>query len=201
MHVPLLDLKAQYNTIRDDVRKAIDDVCEQQHFILGPHVEDLEKQIAAYSNTKHAIGVSSGTDALLVALMAIDIRPDDEVVTTPYSFFATAGTIARLGARPVFADIDERTFNIGANGIEARITPRTRAIIPVHLFGQMADMPSIMEIARRHNLFVIEDAAQAIGAELNQKRAGSVGHAGCFSFYPSKNLGGFGDGGMITTND
>src|SRR5437773_11428654 len=201
MRVPLLDLKAQYAGIRDEIRAALDRVLESQHFILGPEVEAFESEIAAYCGSSYSIGVSSGTDALLVALMAIDIRPGDEVITTPYSFFATAGAIARLGARPVFADIEARTFNINSNGIEARINHRTRALIPVHLFGQMADMPSIMEIARKHNLFVIEDAAQAIGAELNQKRAGSIGHAGCFSFYPSKNLGGFGDGGMITTND
>jgi len=201
MRVPLLDLKAQYAGIRDEIRAALDRVLESQRFILGPEVEAFESEIAAYCGSSHAIGVSSGTDALLVALMAIDIRPGDEVITSPYSFFATAGAIARLGARPVFVDIDGRTFNIDTNRIETQITPRTRPLIPVHVFGQMADMLSIMEIARKHDLFVIEDAAQAIGAELNQKRAGSVGHAGCFSFYPSKNLGGFGDGGMITTND
>ena len=201
MKVPLLDLKAQYAGIRDEIRAALDRVLESQHFILGPEVDAFEKEIAAYCGSTYAIGVSSGTDALLLALMAVGIGPGDEVITTPYSFFATAGAIARLGARPVFVDIDARTFNINSKGIEARITPRTRALVPVHLFGQMADMLSIMELARKHNLFVIEDAAQAIGAELNQKRAGSIGHAGCFSFYPSKNLGGFGDGGMITTND
>ena len=201
MKVPLLDLKAQYAGIRDEIRTALDRVLESQRFILGPEVEAFESEIAAYCGSSHGIGVSSGTDALLAALMAIDIRPGDEVITSPYSFFATAGAITRLGARPVFVDIDGRTFNIDTNRIETQITPRTRALIPVHLFGQMADMLSIMEIARKHNLFVIEDAAQAIGAELNQKRAGSMGHAACFSFYPSKNLGGFGDGGMITTND
>ena len=201
MRVPLLDLKAQYAGIRDEIRAALDRVLESQHFILGPEVEAFESEIAAYCGSTYAIGVSSGTDALLLALMAVGIKPGDEVITTPYSFFATAGAIARLGARPVFADIEARTFNINSKGIEARITPRTRALVPVHLFGQMADMLSIMELARKHNLFVIEDAAQAIGAELNQKRAGSVGHMGCFSFFPSKNLGGFGDGGMITTND
>src|SRR5213593_2657860 len=201
MRVPLLDLKAQYAGIRDEIRAALDRVLESQHFILGPEVEAFESEIAAYCGSSYSIGVSSGTDALLVALMAIDIRPGDEVITSPYSFFATAGAIARLGARPVFVDIDGRTFNIDTNRIETQITPRTRALIPVHVFGQMADMLSIMEIARKHDLFVIEDAAQAIGAELNHKSAGSMGHAGCFSFYPSKNLGGFGDGGMITTND
>ncbi len=157
--------------------------------------------MAAYSQCQYGIGVSSGTDALLVALMAIDLQPGDEVITTPYTFFATAGSIARLGGRPVFVDIDPLTYNIDPAGIEAAITPRTRAIMPVHLFGQMADMDPIMEIAGRHNLIVIEDAAQAIGAEYKGRRAGSIGHLGCFSFFPSKNLGGFGDGGMVTTND
>jgi dTDP-4-amino-4,6-dideoxygalactose transaminase len=201
MRVPLLDLRAQYTSIRDEVRSALDRVIEAQRFILGPEVEELEREIAAYCGCAHAIGVSSGTDALLAALMAIGIRPGDEVITTPYSFFATAGEVARLGATPVFADIDCRTYNIDPAAIEAKISPRTRAIIPVHLFGQMADMPEIMEIARRHHLLVIEDAAQAIGAEFDGSRAGSVGDVGCFSFYPSKNLGGFGDGGMVTTNN
>jgi dTDP-4-amino-4,6-dideoxygalactose transaminase len=201
MQVPLLDLKAQYASIRDEVRSAIDRVIESQRFILGPEVEALEQEIAAYCGCAHAVGVSSGTDALLVALMAIGIKPGDEVITSPYSFFASAGEIARLGARPVFADIDRKTFNIDPAGIEARITRRTRAIIPVHLFGQMADMPAIMEIARRRQLYVIEDAAQTIGAELHGQRAGSIGHAGCFSFYPSKNLAAFGDAGMVTTHD
>lgn len=199
--VPLLDLKAQYAPIREEIRAAIDRVADAQHFILGPEVEALEHEVAAYSGCAYGIGVSSGTDALLVALMAIDIRPGDEVITTPYTFFATAGSIARLGAVPVFVDIDPLTFNINPTAIEARITPRTRVIMPVHLYGQMADMDPIMEIAQRHNLVVIEDAAQAIGAEYKGRRAGSIGHMGCFSFFPSKNLGGFGDGGMVTTND
>lgn len=201
MHVPLLDLKAQYATIRDEVRRAIDEVCDSQHFILGPQVEKLEKDVAAYSRCAHGIGVSSGTDALLVALMALDIKPGDEVVTTPYSFFATAGVIARLGAKPVFVDIEPRSYNINPAFIESVITGKTRAIMPVHLFGQCADMDPILEIAGKHNLPVIEDAAQAIGAEYKGKRAGSVGTAGCFSFFPTKNLGGFGDGGMVVTND
>jgi dTDP-4-amino-4,6-dideoxygalactose transaminase len=199
--VPLLDLKAQHATIRDEVREAIDRVIESQHFILGPEVEALEREIAAYSECEYGIGVSSCTDALLVVLMAIDLKPGDEVITTPYTFFATAGAVARLGARPIFVDIDPLTYNIDPTRIEAAITERTRAIMPVHLYGQMADMDPIMEIAGRRNLFVIEDAAQAIGSEYKGRRAGSVGHMGCFSFFPSKNLGGAGDGGMVTTND
>lgn len=199
--VPLLDLKAQHATIRDEVRAAIDRVVESQHFILGPEVEALEKEIAAYSECEYGIGVSSGTDALLVTLMAIDLKPGDEVITTPYTFFATAGAVSRLGAKSVFVDIDPLTYNIDPASIEAAITDRTRAIIPVHLYGQMADMDPIMEIAGRHNLHVIEDAAQAIGSEYKGRRAGSIGHMGCFSFFPSKNLGGVGDGGMVTAND
>ncbi len=198
--VPLLDLRAQYATLRDEIHTAMDRVIESQHFILGPEVEALEREVAAYSQCKYGIGVSSGTDALLVALMAIDIQPGDEVITTPYTFFATAGSIARLGARPVFVDIDPNTYNIDPDQIEENITPRTRVLMPVHLFGQMADMDPIMDIASRHGLCVIEDAAQAIGAEYKGRRAGSIGHMGCFSFFPSKNLGGFGDGGMVVTN-
>lgn len=199
--VPLLDLKAQYAAIRDELREALERVAESQHFILGPEVEGLESEVAAYSQCEFGIGVSSGSDALLVALMAINIKPGDEVVTTPYTFFATAGAVSRLGARPVFVDIDPHTYNIDPSAIEAAVNERTRAIIPVHLYGQMADMDPIMEIARRHDLVVIEDAAQAIGAEYKGRRAGSIGHFGCFSFFPSKNLGGFGDGGMVTAND
>lgn len=199
--VPLLDLKAQYAMIRDEIRDAIDRVIESQYFILGPEVLALEQEVAAYSQCDFGIGVSSGTDALLVALMAIDIEPGDEVITTPYSFFATAGSIARLGAKPVFVDIDLDSYNINPDGIEAAITEHTRAIIPVHLYGQMVDMEPIMEIAERRKLYVIEDAAQAIGSEYKGQRAGSIGQLGCFSFFPSKNLGGYGDGGMVTTND
>jgi dTDP-4-amino-4,6-dideoxygalactose transaminase len=199
--VPLLDLKAQYATIRDEVRQALDRVIDAQQFILGPEVEALEAEVAAYCRCRFAVGLSSGTDALLAALMAIGIRPGDEVITTPYSFFATAGVIARLGARAVFVDIDAATFNILPDRIENRVTSRTKAVIPVHLFGQMAVMDAIDAIAGKHNLAVIEDAAQAIGAEDRGRRAGSIGHLGCLSFYPSKNLGGFGDGGMVTTND
>ncbi len=199
--VPLLDLKAQYATIRTEVQAAIDRVVESQYFILGPEVEALEREVAAYSQCQYGIGVSSGTDALLVSLIAIGIKPGDEVITTPYTFFATAGAIARLGAKPVFVDIDPCTYNLNPAGLEAVITERSRAIIPVHLYGQMADMDQIMEVAQRYNLYVIEDAAQAIGADYKGRRAGSVGHLGCFSFFPSKNLGGFGDGGMVVAND
>nr|MDQ3746249.1 DegT/DnrJ/EryC1/StrS family aminotransferase [Acidobacteriota bacterium] len=199
--VPLLDLKAQYAAIRDEVREAVDRVMESQHFILGPEVEALEREVAAYSGCEYGIGVSSGSDALLVALMAIDLKPGDEVITPTYTFFATAGAVARLGARPVFVDVDPLTYNVEPSALEAAITERTRAIIPVHLYGQMADMDPIMELASRHNLTVIEDAAQAIGSEYKGRRAGSIGHFGCFSFFPSKNLGGFGDGGMVTAND
>jgi len=174
---------------------------ESQVFILGPEVEALEKEVAAYSQCEHGIGVSSGTDALLVALMAIGLKPGDEVITTPFTFLATAGAVARLGARPVFVDIDPHTYDVDAAQIEAAVTAKTRAIIPVHLYGQMADMDPIMEIARKAGLVVIEDAAQAIGAESQGRRAGSIGHLGCLSFFPSKNLGGFGDGGMVVTND
>jgi dTDP-4-amino-4,6-dideoxygalactose transaminase len=199
--VPLLDLRAQYMSIRSEIYEALERTIESQHFILGPEVEALEREVAAYSQCAYGIGVSSGSDALLVALMAIGLKPGDEVITTSYSFFATAGAIARLGARPVFVDIDPITYNLDPAAIEAAIGPRGRAIIPVHLYGQMADMDPLMEMARRHNLVVIEDAAQAIGAEYKGRRAGSIGHVGCFSFFPSKNLGGFGDGGMVTTND
>ncbi len=201
LSVPLLDLKAQYATIQAEIGTAIERVLESQHFILGPEVESLEQEVSAYSHCRFGIGVSSGTDALLVALMAVGIRPGDEVITTPYSFFATAGCVARLGAKPIFVDITPTTFNIDPAGIEQVITERTKAIIPVHLFGRMADMNPIMELARQHNLFVIEDAAQAIGSEYHGKRAGSLGHVGCLSFFPSKNLGGYGDGGMVITND
>ena len=201
MPVPLLDLKAQYELIREEVEEAVKRVLESQRFILGPEVEALETEIAAYSQAAYGVGVSSGTDALLLALMVIGIEPGDEVITTPFSFFATAGSIARLGARPVFVDIDPGTCNIDPDGIEAAIGPRSKAIIPVHLYGQVAEMDPIMAIAEKHGLVVIEDAAQAIGAEYRGCRAGSMGHMSCFSFYPSKNLGGVGDGGMVTTSD
>jgi dTDP-4-amino-4,6-dideoxygalactose transaminase len=200
MQVPLLDLKAQYATIKDEVTQAISEVCENQSFALGPAVAEFEEKIAAYCNSKHAIGVSSGTDALIVSLMALEIKPGDEVITTPFTFFATAGSIVRLGAKPVFVDVDPDSYNIEASAIEEKITEKTRAIVPVHLFGQVAQMKAIMEIAQRHNLAVIEDAAQAIGASQEGIKSGNFGDCGCFSFYPAKNLGGFGDGGLVTTN-
>lgn len=201
MHVPLLDLTAQYETIRSEIEEAVARVFESQHFIMGPEVEACEKAIAAYSGCAHGIGVSSGTDALLLALMTEGIGPEDEVITSPYTFFSTAGSVARVGAVPVFVDIDPTTYNLDPSRIEAAVTPKTKAIMPVHLYGQCAEMDPILEIARRHGLTVIEDAAQAIGAEYKQQRAGSMGKYGCFSFFPSKNLGGAGDGGMLVAND
>lgn len=201
MKVPQLDLTGQYASIKAEIDAAIARVVDSQRFVLGPVVEACEEAVASYVGCTHGVGVSSGTDALLVALMAEGIGPGDEVITTPFSFFATAGAIARVGATPVFVDIDPATFNIDAGRIEDRITTRTRAILPVHLFGQMAGMAPIMEIARRHGLVVIEDAAQAIGARHDGQTAGSVGHYGCFSFFPTKNLGGYGDGGIVVTDD
>ncbi len=199
--VPLLDLKAQYETIKDDVRAAVDRVIESQHFILGPEVEALEKSVAEYSGCAHGVGVSSGTDAILVSLMALGVGAGDEVVTTPYTFVATATSIARLGARAVLVDIDPRTFNLDVARVEAAITPRTKAIVPVHLYGQMSGAGALAGIAASRGLPIVEDAAQAIGAEENGRRAGSVGSLGCLSFFPSKNLGAFGDGGMVVSND
>lgn len=201
MKVPLLDLKAQYAGIKSEVLAAVSEVLESQICILGPKVVELEQQIAKLSDCTYGVGVSSGTDALLAVLMALGIGTGDEVITTPFTFFATAGCISRTGARPVFVDIDRRTFNIDPLQIERAITPRTKAIIPVHLFGQVCDMDPIMEIARKHGLTVIEDAAQAISATYKGRKAGSIGSVGCFSFFPSKNLGGAGDGGMLVTND
>jgi dTDP-4-amino-4,6-dideoxygalactose transaminase len=200
--IPLLDLRAQYSTIRGEIREAIDRICDSQHFILGPEVEGLEEEVSAFCGTRHAIGVSSGTDALLAALMAIGVGPADEVVTSTFSFFATAGVIARLGARPVFVDINERDFNLDAAGVDAKITGRCKAILPVHLFGACAEMDPILAVANKHGIAVIEDAAQAIGSKDESGRsAGTMGSLGCFSFFPSKNLGAFGDAGMVVTDD
>ena len=218
MQVPLLDLQAQYAALKPAIESAIHEVCDSQMFVLGKPVVELERQIAAYSQASHGIGVSSGTDALLLALMALGIGPGDAVVTSPYTFFATAGVIARVGARPVFCDIDPATFNISPAAVRRYLQDdctraggvlvdrasgtRLRALIPVHLYGQMADMDPLLELAREHGLAVIEDAAQAIGAELaDGRRAGSLGDVGCLSFFPTKNLGAFGDAGMCVTND
>ena len=201
LRVPLLDLGQQHAALRDELRTAAGRVLDSQQFVLGEEVRRLEAEVAAYSGARHAVGCASGTDALLLALMALDIGAGDEVVTTPFSFFATAGAIWRAGARPRFADIDPRTYNLDPARIEAAITERTKAIMPVHLYGQMAGMDAVGEIAARRGLAVIEDAAQAIGAELGGRRAGSLGRVGCFSFYPTKNLGGAGDGGMLSTQD
>ena len=201
MQVPLLDLKTQYAGIKDEVNRAIAEVCESQLLCLGPAVEQFEQKIAAYCNCEHAIGVSSGSDALLVSLMALDIKHDDEIITTPFTFFATAGAVSRLGARPIFVDVDPDSYNIDPAGVEKKITKNTRAIIPVHLFGQVAQMKPITEVAKRHKLAVIEDACQSIGATQDSVKCGAIGDLGCFSFYPTKNLGAFGDGGLVTTND
>ena len=201
MQVPLLDLKAQYATIKSDVLKQINEVLDSQICIGGPKVGELEQKVAQYSDCKFAIGVSSGTDAILGSLMSLGIGSGDEVITTTFTFFATAGCIARLCAKPVFVDIAPKTYNINPALIEKAITKKTKAIMPVHLFGQMADMDAIMSIAKKHKLAVIEDAAQSIGSVYKGKKAGSIGDFGCFSFFPSKNLGGIGDGGMIVCND
>jgi dTDP-4-amino-4,6-dideoxygalactose transaminase len=200
--VPLLDLQAQYAAIRWEIREAIDRVCESQRFILGPEVAALEEEIATFCGARFAVGVSSGTDALLVSLMAAGIEPGDEVIVPPYSFFATAGVITRVGARAVFVDIDPTTFTLDMNVVSGQMTCRTKAILPVHLFGLCVDLDPILDVAKERGIAVIEDAAQAIGAQDSQGRqAGTLGTLGCFSFFPSKNLGAFGDGGMVVTND
>ena len=201
MQVPLLDLKAQYAKIKDEILAAISEVLDSQHCIGGPRVEELEKKIAEISDCKYAVGTSSGTDAILNTLMSLGIGPGDEVITTPFTFFSTVGCIARICAKPVFVDIDPNTYNINPALIEAAVTEKTKAVMPVHLFGQMADMDAIMNVARKHKLYVIEDAAQSITSTYRGRKAGSIGTAGCFSFFPSKNLGGIGDGGMIVAND
>jgi dTDP-4-amino-4,6-dideoxygalactose transaminase len=201
MKVPLLDLQAQNGPLRDEILAAIGRVGDSQRFIMGPEVDALERELAAMLGIRHALAVSSGTDAVLLALMALDLRPGDEVITPTYSFFATAGCVSRLGGRPVLVDSDPDTFNVDPDALAAAITPRTKAIIPVHLFGQSAEMDAIMRAAERAGIAVIEDAAQAIGATYHSRPVGGIGAFGCFSFFPSKNLGAFGDAGLVTTND
>ncbi|MFQ5456051.1 MAG: DegT/DnrJ/EryC1/StrS family aminotransferase [Nitrospirota bacterium] len=201
MNVPLLDLSAQYRDIKDEILKVIEGICEEQRFILGERVKAFEDEIAGYIGAAHAIGVASGSDALLLSLMALGVKEGDEIITTPYTFFATAGSISRLGAKPVFVDIDPSTYNINPKLIEEKITDKTKVIIPVHLYGQSAEMNAILKTAGDREIKVIEDAAQAIGAEYRGKRVGRFGDMGCFSFFPSKNLGGFGDGGMVVTDN
>ena len=199
--VPLLDLQAQFQQIRSDVLSVIEEVCHEQRFILGRRVEVFEEAIADYLGCRYAVGVASGSDALLLSLMAAGVKPGDEVITVPFTFFSTAGGISRLYAVPVFVDVRADTFTIDPEQIEQKITPRTKAIIPVHLFGQCAEMERIMEMAERHGIKVIEDACQSIGASRRGRKTGTFGYSGCFSFFPSKNLGGVGDGGLIVTND
>jgi len=201
MKITSLDLGRQYESIRDEINNAVLEVIDSQSFVLGPFVESFEYSIAKFCYAKHAIGVSSGTDAILLALMACGIKNGDEVITTPFTFFATAGSIARLGAVPVFVDINPSTYNIDVSKIASVVNEKTKAILPVHLYGQCADMDAILEIARANRLMVVEDAAQAIGAAYKGQNAGTFGNVGCFSFYPTKNLGGYGDGGLVTTND
>ena len=201
IRVPLLDLTVEYRPLRDEILAAITHVCDSQRFIMGPEIESLERELASLLAVRHTVAVSSGTDALVLALMTLGIGPGDEVVTTPYSFFATAGAIVRLGARPVFADIDPLTFNINPQAAAEAITPRTKAVLPVHLFGLSADLYPIVSAAARAGIPVIEDAAQAIGAAYEGQPVGGIGALGCFSFFPSKNLGAFGDAGLLTTND
>lgn len=198
---PFLDLKAQHATIRQEVLDAVTQVLDSQHFILGPVVEAFEKEVSILTSCSHAIGCASGSDALVLALMALEVGPGDEVITTPFTFVATAGSIARLGAKPVFVDISPETFNISPSAVEKAITSRTKVILPVHLYGLSADMSALSVIAAAHRIAVVEDAAQAIGARNEGRAVGSIGIMGCFSFFPSKNLGGAGDGGLVTTND
>lgn len=201
MKVPLLDLRAQQEPLREEINAAVARIFDTTQFIMGAEVAALEKEIAAYCQTEFAIGCASGSDALVLALMAFDIKEGDEVITTPFSFFATVSSITRLGATPVFVDIDPQTYNLDVSQIEEKITPRTKAIMPVHLFGQCAEMDALSSISQKYNIPLIEDAAQAIGSEDAGRRAGDMSAIGCFSFYPSKNLGAAGDGGMMTTND
>jgi len=199
--IPLLDLKSQYRGIKDEVDPAIAQVLDSARFIMGPDVAELEKEVAAYCGTEYGVGCASGTDALILALDACNIGPGDEVITTPFTFIATIEAICQVGATPVFADIDPHTYNIDPEDVARRITKKTKALLPVHLYGQSADMDPLLELANKHKLRVVEDTAQAIGAEYKGRRAGGMGDIGCHSFFPSKNLGGFGDGGMVTTDD
>ncbi|HUL28904.1 MAG TPA: DegT/DnrJ/EryC1/StrS family aminotransferase, partial [Thermodesulfobacteriota bacterium] len=206
MKVPFFDLAVQFKSIEDEVKSAVDEVFRTQQFIMGPNVQALEEAIAGYCRTRYAIAVASGSDALLLSLMTLGIGPGDEVLLPPFTFFATAGAVSRLGAIPVFVDIDKETYNIDPSRIEAKITKKTKAVVPVHLFGQCADMDPLLRIAKEKKLFVIEDAAQALGADYKPRagsegrRAGQIGDLGCFSFYPTKNLGAFGDAGMVVTD-
>ncbi len=201
MRVPLLDLSRQYATIKDEINEAIQKVLDHGMFIMGPEVKEFEAELAEYCGAKHGIGVASGTDALLLSLRALGVGPGDEVITSTFTFFATAGVISRLGAKPVFVDIDSKTFNIDVEKIESAITDNTRAIIPVHLYGQIAEMDGICALAESRAIPVVEDAAQAIGARYKKRNAGSFGKTACYSFFPSKNLGAYGDGGFIGAND
>lgn len=201
MKVPMLDLTIQYDQLKDEMNEAIQDVLRSARFILGPNVQKLEKDVAAYSNVGYGVGVGNGSDAIHIALEACGVKAGDEVITTAFTFFATAGAIARIGAIPVFVDIDQRTYNIDPSKIEEKITDKTKAILPVHLYGQTADMDPIIELAKKYNLAIVEDAAQAIGAEYKGKKVGEFSNAACFSFFPTKNLGAYGDGGMIISND
>lgn len=201
MKIPLLDLKEQYKSIKSELDAALKNVIDNQDFVLGPDVRELEKEMALYCDTKYAVGVASGTDALILSLKALGIKEGDEVITTPFTFFATAEAVSIVGAKPVFVDIDPKTYNINPDLIAEKVSKNTKAIIPVHLYGQCADMDTIIDVARKHGLKVIEDTAQAIGATYKGKKAGSMGDVGALSFFPSKNLGGFGDGGMIVTDD
>lgn len=201
MNIKLLDLQRQYAKIKTEIEPIVQLIMDSQMFINGPYVKEFEENFASFCETKYAVGCSSGTDALLMSLTALDIGAGDEVITTPFTFFATVEVILRRGATPVFVDVEEDTFNIDTSQIEDAITSKTKAIIPVHLFGQCANMKQVNNIAEKYNLYVIEDACQAVGSSWNNKKAGSMGTVGCFSFFPSKNLGGFGDGGMVTTND
>ena len=201
LKIPFLDLQAQYETIKNEIDLAVSEVIQSGNFIMGPNLKHFEDEMASYLGVKHAIGVANGTDALVLSLDALGIKTGDEVITTPFTFFATAESISRVGAVPVFADIDPKTFNIDPDQVEKKISRKTKTIIPVHIFGQSANMDAMMQMAEKHDLYIIEDACQAIGAQYKGKKAGTIGNTGCFSFFPTKNLGGYGDGGMVVTND